>query len=184
MDDLANRLIALEDTVRRLGERMNEVEKGSFTKVSTAKVILREPGGKVRGGFGLTEDGIAMLTLLDADGAPRLVLGLQDEPGLHLYSSEGEALAAMKLDGAEPEIVLYQSSGKVGISLSVHKDTPHLLLFDEEERLRGGLSVESNVVNLTLHDVDERARLVAAARPDRALVAVLDSQGQTTSILD
>lgn len=184
MEGIADRLLALEDAVRRLEERMAEVEAGSFRKISTGNLILREPGGKIRGALGLTDDGTAMLTLLDADGAPGLVLALQDEPGLRLYNSEGEALAAMKLNGGEPELSLYQSNGKVGISISVHKDTPHLLLFDTGEQLRAGVSVDDNEASLTLYDAHERQRLVAASRADKAAVVVLDSEGRATSLLD
>ncbi len=155
LDGLAHRLAVLEGANRRLAtsnRRMKLAGTAAFLGlaalvtmaqalpsaapkiVEAESFIVRDAGGKVRGAFGVGDDGSLGIYLNDSKNTQRITLDIatNDSPGLDFYDASGRMRATLAV-GPEgtPGLGLYDQSGKLRTSLDIpDKTTPGLGFYD------------------------------------------------------
>lgn len=99
-------------------------------------VQLRDEQGRVR----VLLTAATGLSVLDARGAPRVVLGLDgDGPGLVLSSAGSRAILSLNRDG--PALTFTGARGQLQAILAAVRGEPGLVFFDAEQRERLHLAV-------------------------------------------
>ena len=120
-------------------------------QVVRARVIeLTDGKGTIRASMGASEDGPVVfrlfnkdgkmavtvdsdggITILNADGKPKITVGKQgDSYGIAMYNSKGESRAGLTMDGDEPMLSMQDSAGKYRAMLFIQKDEPYISLSD------------------------------------------------------
>lgn len=98
--------------------------------------VLRDSGGKVRGGMGIASDGAVGLNFEDPKGHTRVTLDVaaNGTPGLDFYDQDGKLRATFALGPAgEPGLGLYGPDGHLRTSLDIPKaQTPGLAFYHQD----------------------------------------------------
>jgi len=92
--------------------------------------VAKDPEGRVRGMFGVTNDGIG-LTMYDSTGQMRLDVGIAPGgvPGILLLSKQGEPVAALNLvEGLVPTLRLTNVAERARIEIVPRAGQPSVVL--------------------------------------------------------
>ncbi|MDX2056491.1 MAG: hypothetical protein SFV24_01710 [Gemmatimonadales bacterium] len=92
--------------------------------------VAKDPEGRVRGMFGVTNDGIG-LTMYDSTGQMRLDVGIAPGgvPGILLLSKQGEPVAALNLvEGLVPTLRLTNVAERARIEIVPRAGQPPVVL--------------------------------------------------------
>lgn len=116
--------------------------------VHVQRIVLEDVQGRVRGTWGVTEEGAVQLALTDSQGKPRVRVSVLNDgsPGLVLLDGTGQPRAALGLlvDGTMSLVFAdREGRGRAVLGLSA-AGAPSLALADQRGVTRAGLGVATN----------------------------------------
>lgn len=116
--------------------------------------------------------------LLDADGNPRAILGVdKDGPMLSMKDEKGKLRAILGMDKGRSGLFLNDEKGNPRAALAVHKDGSLLGLNDEKGTPRASLGVDKDGSMLGINDEKGNPRAALAVFKDGPLLGLNDEKG-------